>query len=311
MHVRAALAGLVVAVLPARASAQCSEDRVAAALVREGDQAAPVNVDAALSKYEQAADLEPDDARIWWKIALAAERKEDWGRMASACAKAEAAAERRDHTRTHAEYYFRHGYALEQMAGKGQGRWQDAGAELQIAIQLDPGYGQAYGELGDVLLHADDEAGALRSWTLAIQRAPQDLRYYVLLADLYQRLMLFPQAEQVLVEGLSFGTEGDRHLFGMHALLGSIRESRGDFPGAVTEYEAAKRACDADHCIGHREASFNLGVAYAELSPPRKSEAIQQLQAFLKTTCKGALAARYADQCAQSQEIVRRLGALP
>jgi tetratricopeptide (TPR) repeat protein len=312
MRVQAALAGVAMALLPGRASAECAEDfGAAAALVREGDHVAHVNVDGALSKYQQAANLAPDDPRIWWKIALTEERKEDWAAVAGACEKAEAAAERRDHARNHADYHFRHGYALEHLAEKGQGRWQDARAQFQTAIQLDPNYGQAYGELGYVLVHMDDEAGALRSWTSAIQKAPEDLRYYVLLADLYQRLMFFAQAEQVLSEGLSFAREGNRHLFNLHTLLGSIRETRGDIPGAVAEYEAAKQACETPNCQDHREAYFNLGSAYAELSPPRKSEAIQQLQSFSKMICKGALAVRYADQCAQAQEIVRRLGGQP
>ena len=53
---------------------------------------------------------------------------------------------------------------------------------------------------------------------------------------------------------------------------------------------------------------FNLGVAYAEVQPPRKNEAIQQLQSFSKIVCRGAAAARYADQCSQAQEFVKRLG---
>ena len=63
--------------------------------------------------------------------------------MASACTKAEEAAEKADKKKTHADYYFRHGYALEQLAEKGQGGWADAKAPLQTAIQLDPNYGQA------------------------------------------------------------------------------------------------------------------------------------------------------------------------
>jgi tetratricopeptide (TPR) repeat protein len=184
MHLRGALVGVAVAVLAQRASAQCPEDRGPAAdLVRQGDAVAGVNVDDALSKYQQAVALDPDDARIWSKIALAEEKKEDWARVASACADAEAAAERRGRARN-AEVYFRHGYALEQLAAKGQGRWQDAGAPLTNAIQIDPGYARAYGELGNVLCHVDDEVGALRTWTLAIEKAPRDLRYYVPLADL-------------------------------------------------------------------------------------------------------------------------------
>jgi hypothetical protein len=112
----------------------------------------------------------------------------------------------------------------------------------------------------------------------------------------------------VLKEGLSFAKEDDKHLFNMHALLGSIYETKGDYPHAVTEYEAAKKACDSNKCNEHKEAYFNLGTAYAELNPPRKNEAIQQLQSFWKITCKGALAAKFGDQCAQSQEVARRMG---
>jgi hypothetical protein len=119
---------------------------------------------------------------------------------------------------------------------------------------------------------------------------------------------MFAQAEQVLVQALSFAAEGDRSLFEVHALLGSVHESRREFPAAVTEYEAAKRACDPDHCAEHRLASYQLGYAYSELTPPRKVEAIQLLASFWRTTCKGALAARYDDQCAQAQDTVMLLG---
>ena len=40
----------------------------------------------------------------------------------------------------------------------------------------------------------------------------------------------------------------------------------------------------------------------------RREEAIQQLQSFNKIVCKGAAAQRYADQCAQSQQLATKLG---
>jgi tetratricopeptide (TPR) repeat protein len=287
----------------------CSRNNIEAVnLANEGDQAKGGNLDDAISKYEQATKLDPDNARIWWKLALAYEKKEDWQKMASTCSKAEEAAERVDKKKTHADYYFRHGYALEQLADKGEGSWADAKAPLETAIQLDPNYAQAYGELAWVLLHADDEVGAIQNWTKALQTKPDETQYYVSLADEYQRLMYYDQAEQVLKEGLTFAKDDDKHLFNLHAILGFVYESKGDFSHAVTEYEAAKKACDGNKCNDHKEAYFNLGSTYAELNPPKKNEAIQQLQAFWKITCKGALAAKYGDQCAQSQEIVRRMG---
>ena len=300
---------LVVVAVTALAAAACSRSNIEAVnLANEGDQAKAANIDEAISKYEQATKLDPDNARIWWKLALGYEKKEDWQKMAQACTKAEEAAEKADKKKTHADYYSRQGYALEQLAEKGDGPWNDAKAPFQAAAQIDPNLGQAYGELAMVLLHGDDEAGAIQNWTKALEVKPDETQYYVLLADEYRRLMMYDLAEQVLREGLSFAKEDDKHLFNLHALLGDVYENKGDIQRAVTEYEAGKKSCDSNKCNDHKEAYFYLGASYSELNPPKKNEAIQQLQSFWKITCKGALAAKFADQCAQSQEIVRRMG---
>jgi len=294
--------------IAAAVSVGCSRNNIEAVnLANEGDQAKSANLDEAISKYEQAVKLDADNARIWWKLVLAYEKKEDWQKMATACSHAEEAAEKADGKKTHADYYFRQGYALEQLAEAG-GSWADAKAPFQTAIQLDPNYGEAYGELAWVLLHGDDEVGAMQNWTKALQIQPDQTQYYVTLADEYRRLMFYDQVEQVLKEGLSFAKEDDKHVFNMHTLLGDAYETKGDFSRAVTEYEAAKKSCESNKCNDHKEAYFYLGSAYAELNPPKKNEAVQQLQSFWKITCKGAAAKNYADQCAQSQEIARRVG---
>jgi tetratricopeptide (TPR) repeat protein len=288
----------------------CSRNNIEAVnLANEGDQERKTNVDGAISKYEQAVKLDDSNPRIWWKLVLAYEQKEDWQKMASACVKAEEAAERADKKKTHADYYFRQGYALEQLAEHGDGPWKDAEGPFQSATQLDPNYGQAYGELAWVLIHTDDEAGAIQNWTKAIEVKPDDTQYYVSLADEYRRLMFWDQEEQVLKAGISFAKDDDKHLFNLHALLGDAYETRGNIQGAVSEYELAKKSCDPNNkCADHKEAYFYLGSAYSELTPPRKSEAMQQLQAFWKISGAGAQAQKYADQRAQAQEIARRLG---
>jgi tetratricopeptide (TPR) repeat protein len=297
------------AVLATAGSVSCSRNNIEAVnLANEGDQAKGANLDEAISKYDQATKLDPTNARIWWKLALAYEKKEDWQKLAGTCSHAAEAAEKAEGKKAHADYYFRQGYALEQLAESGGGSWADAKAPFQMAAQIDPNYGEAYGELAWVVLHADDEMGALQNWTKALQTRPDQTQYYVTLADLYRRLMFYDQAEQVLREGISYAKEDDKHLFNMHALLGDVYETKGDFSRAVTEYEAAKKSCDSNKCNDHKEAYFYLGSGYAELNPPKKNEAIQQLQSFWKITCKGALAVKFADQCAQSQEIVRRMG---
>jgi tetratricopeptide (TPR) repeat protein len=303
------LALVAATLLVATASVGCSRNNIEAVnLANEGDQAKSANIDEAISKYDQATKLDADNPRIWWKLVLAYEKKEDWQKMATAASHAEEAAEKADGKKLHADYYFRQGYAIEQLAETAGGSWADAKAPFQEAIQIDPNYGQAYGELAWVLIHLDDEAGAMQNWTKALQVQPDQTQYYVTLADEYRRLMFWDQEEQVLREGLSFAGGEDKHVFNMHTLLGDLYETKGDYARAVSEYEAAKKSCESNKCNDHKEAYFYLGSAYAELNPPKKNEAVQQLQSFWKITCKGAAAKNFADQCAQSQEIARRVG---
>ena len=69
---------LLVTAFAALTALACSRNNIEAVnLANEGDQAKSANVDEAVSKYDQATRLDPDNARIWWKLALAYEKKED------------------------------------------------------------------------------------------------------------------------------------------------------------------------------------------------------------------------------------------
>jgi tetratricopeptide (TPR) repeat protein len=248
--------------------------------------------------------LDPTNHRILFKLALIYQKKGDWAKLASTAAKAEKVAP------TFANYSFLRGYALRMAAEKGPTTWADAKEPLMAAIQKDPNIADAYFELGEVLLHLDDEAGALANWTKAIETRPDNIQFYGALADLYSRRGLYDQAEQVAKEALAFAKPGDRMLFQVHSLLGSVKEMKGDMAGSIAAYEAAKQACGqcSDTAKGEAIVFFNLGAAYALANPPRKTEAVQQLTSFHKMVCKGALAVRYADQCAQAQELARKSG---
>lgn len=292
--------GVVLATLVVGA---CSRNNIEAVnLANEGDKAKATDLDGAISKYEQAVNLDPTNHRILWKLALAYTKKENWPKVAETCAKAERLAPK------HANYFFQHGLALSREAQKGPTSWGDAKAPLEQAISLDDNLADAHFELAEVLLHLDDEQGALKEYTIAIQKKPDELSFYGPPADLYIRLNFVDQAEQLLKEGLGFAKEGDKHLFQIHSLLGQIAEMKHDMSKAVAEYEAAKKACGQCNEAGQQIAFFNLGAAYASLSPPRKSEAMAQLQSFQKMICKGAAAQRYADQCTQAQQLASKLG---
>lgn len=297
------LVKVALAAAMALSSVGCSRNNIEAVnLANEGDKAKATDIDTAISKYEQATNLDPTNHRILWKLALAYTKKEQWDKVATTCAKAEKLAPK------FANYYFQHGMALARQAAKGPTSWADAKGPLEEAIKLDPNIADAHFELAEVLLHMDDESGALKSYTDAIMAKPDEIAFYGPLADLYIRLTKVAEAEQVLKEGLSFAPEGHKHLFAVHSLLGQIAEMKNDLPRAVAEYEAAKKSCGQCTEAGQQIAFFNLGAAYASLSPPRKSEAMAQLQSFQKMICKGAAAARYADQCTQAQQLATKLG---
>jgi tetratricopeptide (TPR) repeat protein len=313
MHLRvtlALLAVLTLASLPDTAVAQCRgvEDLEATALALEADQLARVDLDGAIAKYEAAAHRAPGDHVIWSKLAVAYEKKERWLEMASACASAAAAAEKAEGRKTHADYYLRWGRAIEALAGQALRGWGDARPPLETAIAIDPNLAEAYGELGWTLLHLNDDAGALQSWTTAVVKAPTQTRYYAWLADLYSRLRMLDRAASVAREGLSFASPDDRDVYTLHALLGAVLEARHDEAGAVSEYEAARAACSVDSCRSHPETYFDVGRAYGLSRPPRKTEALQSLQSFWKLVCKGTRAARFSAQCTETSEIANRLG---
>jgi tetratricopeptide (TPR) repeat protein len=152
----------------------------------------------------------------------------------------------------------------------------------------------------------DDEQGALQNYTKAIELKPDSLDYYPYLGNLYRRLGMLDQSEQVFKQALEFAKEGDKHLTSVHTGLGNVYEARQKWNEAVGEYEKAKKACGNCDQPDQKIVYFNLGGAYDKAG--RKNEAHSQLQSFWKVTCKGGQAAKYADECAQAQEIAKKNG---
>jgi tetratricopeptide (TPR) repeat protein len=295
-----ALFGLVLASTLAAVGSGCSRNAIEAInLANEADKQRTVDVDGAISKYEQAVTLDPTNHRILYKLAMAYRKKEAWDRVASTLARATQVAPK------FANYWYERGYALEEQAAKKTISWEEAKDPFKKCIEADPNYADCYHELGYTYLWTDNEQEALSNYTKAIDHKPDELRYYRSLADLYMSLGYMDQAGQVLKEALAFGKEGDKNLYGVHVLMSQVYQTKAQMNEMVSELEAAKRLAGDDH----PEILFNLGSTYAVLTPPRKTEAIQQLKAFSVRACRGAGATgKYKDQCEASQSLVAKLG---
>lgn len=301
------------------AIAGCSRNNIEAInLANEGDKEKASNPEDAIAKYQQAVQLDPTNHKILWKLALAYAKKEDWSNVTATCSKAEDAEKHanKDNKPSFANYYWEDGYAMKKLALAGSGNWQDAKSRFEQCIAIDPNYADAYEDLGEVLYHLDDEQGALQNYSKAIELKPDNTDFYAPLASLYFDLAFFDLAEQVLKVPLSpdsqFAKEGDKNLFGIHAGLGNVYDAEaaqggasasGKVASAITEFEAAKKACG--DCQDHKEAYFYLGNAYAEATPVRQ-DGIAQLRSFYKIACKGAQAKKYEELCTQASEIASR-----
>lgn len=286
--------------------AGCSRNRQEAVnLANKGDLEVKLNVDGAINDYDQATRLDPQNHKIFFKLAKAYEKKEEWDKVASTMAHATTIAPK------YANYWFVRGRALVNQARKKTVPWEEAKEPLQKCVENDPNYADCYFLLGEVFLYTDDEQKALDNYNKAVEHDPTKIGFYDTLADLYIRLGYTKEAEQVLKEGKAFVKADDKteakDVYGMHVLLANVYQDRGSLPEAVTELEAAKAVAPAD---GPESVQilWNLGSSYASLNPPRSAEAIAMLKGFSARACKGAKAASYKTECEATQTLVSKLG---
>jgi tetratricopeptide (TPR) repeat protein len=281
----------------------CSRDRIEAInLANEGDQSVKVNVEGAISKYEQAIDLDPTNHRILWKLATAYEKKEDWDKMASTLSRAVQVAP------DFANYWGARGHALMMQARAGNAdAYKQAQEPLKKCIEKDPNIADCYNELGETYLWTDDEQSALDNYSKAIEHDPSKGYFYPDLANLYLTLKFYDQAQQVLNEGLKLIPPGEKNnakIYNMYILLSTVSLAKGDKSGQVSAVEKAEPfAGDA-----HPEFSYMLGSTYATTEPPQKEKALRLLNQFTKKVCKGAQAMKFKDECEETQSLIQKLG---
>lgn len=293
---RLVLASLLVV---APAAADCPENPASIEMANEGDKIRAINLDGAIEKYQHAHQLAPGNHRILWKLATAYMKKENWDEVDHTLEKAIAIAPK------NAAYVAGRGIAQAH-----QSQWAEAKATLEHALALDPNRGEAHYQLAEAAIRLGDEKTALVHYTKAIENAPDDAVAYAALADLYLRLGFDEQAERTITTGEARVTDEGKK-FVLYTLHGSLLAGRKDLVLALAKYEAAKKSCGQCSERGQHVAFFNLGSAYAALTPPRKAEAMVNLSAFYKMICKGPISVRYANECVETQMLMSKLGGSP
>lgn len=281
----------------------CSRARIEAInLANEGDQSVKVNVEGAISKYEQAVQLDPSNHLIIWKLAVAYEKKEDWEKMASTLSKAVAVAP------DFANYWFKRGYALIKQAENGNpDAYEQAKEPLQKCVQHDPNYAECYHFLAEADLWTDDEQGALDNYTKAIEHDASTAYFYPPLSDLYINLKFYKEAETVAEQGTRVIPPTEKtagQLYAMYLMLFRTAQARDDKAAMLSSMERAEQVAGESH----PEISFNLGSTYAVMEPPQKEKAVRQLQSFIKRSCRTGNAAKFKAQCEEANSLIQKLG---
>lgn len=280
----------------------CSRNRQEAViLANQADKEVALNPEGAINKYEQATKLDPTNHKIFYKLAMAQKKKEEWDKVASTLSRAVQIAPK------FANYWFERGWALEQQAKKKTITYEESKEPYLKCIENDPNFADCYSQLGNSYLWTDDEQKALENFTKAIEHNPTVVWYYSQLADLYIRLGYMKEGEQVLKEAKGFAKPGDKNLFGVHSLLAQIYQDRGSVAEQVTELEAAKSVAPAD---GPESVQilWSLGSTYATMNPPKTEQAIQMLKGFNARACKGAKAQSFKTECESTVALVQKLG---
>lgn len=298
----AALALVAPLALASLGSAGCSRHRQEAVILAQaGDKEVQVNPEGAAGKYEQATKLDPTSHRIFFKLAMAQKKKEEWDKVSGTLRTATRLAPK------FANYWFELGWALEQQAKKKTISYDEAKEPYQKCVEADPNYDECYWRLANVYLWTDDEQKTLENLTKAIEHAPSRIDYYAELGDLYIRLGRDKEAEQVLKEAKGIAKPGEKALFGVHSLLATIYRDREATADMVVELEAAKKVAPQDGPEAV-QVLFSLGATYATMTPPKTQEAIQMLKGFQTRACKSEKAKNlYKNECMQSTTLLSKL----
>jgi tetratricopeptide (TPR) repeat protein len=287
MRVRASAAVVVTSLALAGASLLfgCNKAAVdAQKLAKQAQERQGENPKEAAEMYQSAASMDPTNHQILAHLATLHEKQKNWQAAADTWAKAASIAE------DFANYHFRQGYSLYELARKDPAHqgFDKATGPLKKAFEKDKNLADAQYYLGKCLEELDDEQGALEAYTKAIETRSDQLPYYVDLANLYLNLMFAEEGLKVAKEGqkivptIKFKDDNEKNEGANNWYNLALDEARasdylGDSAGKVAALKSTRDIPNPKN-LG-RESEYQLALALRESGQPL--DACQALVAYL------------------------------
>jgi tetratricopeptide (TPR) repeat protein len=150
-----------------------------------------------------------------------------------------------------------------------------AKAFLQSVLKADPKNADAYTLLGSVELESGQPDEALRYFNIAITTDPKNVNGYKALAKFYERKQDVDAAQSTIRAGLKQLPDGAD----LHLLLAETLQLKGDFEGAMAEYQSILDGSDP----GSLTAANNLASLLTDRRTDQASlERAQSIAAILQ-----------------------------
>ena len=149
-------------------------------------------------------------------------------------------------------------------------------AFLDNVLKSNPDNAEAHVMLGSVRLSTNERDQALASFQTAIKRQPANQVGYRALADFYIREGKPDEALMIVRTGLQAATDG----FALRLLRATLLEAKGDYEGAIAEYEYLLKQNSSSLIVinnlasllsDHRSDKESLDRAYAIAAMLRRS----------------------------------------
>jgi len=218
----------------------------------------------AVKELEEAIRLNENNEAAYYNLAIVHIDLAHWSRAAQLLTRAVVLSP------NNANYHFLLGRSYLEMQELEQAR-----SEFENSKNLDPKLFKPEYYLGMVLEELDKPQEAFGAYTNAIMKNPRYINAYARLGNLYAEFGFLDNAVQVLQEALKVGVPGSEELGGVHKLLGTVYQEKGELEKAAAQL---KMAIDINPAM--EDALFSLGWTYAQMGS--KENARIYLERFIK-----------------------------